>query len=109
MTGGWQARWAQPEQGRAVRGTLQSYIYSKEVTSSILSEQLICYEGQLVLRESLNEGTGTNASLTHRLEFGLSSFFVSFCASVRKFSGRGTVEPDLRGQKANFSVDPSAL
>lgn len=64
MTSGWQARWAQREQGRTVRGMVQSYIYSKEVTSSILSEQLISYEGQLVLRESFNEGRGTNASVT---------------------------------------------
>lgn len=56
---------------------MQSYIYSKEVTSSSLFEQLISYEGQFVLRGFFNEGRGADASLTYRLKFGLLIFFVS--------------------------------
>lgn len=53
---GWQARWAQREQGHTVLDVVHSYIYSKEVTSSSLSEQRISYEGQFGLQRILQWG-----------------------------------------------------
>ena len=73
VTGGRQAHWAQRERGRAVHEIVHSYIYSKEVTSSNLHQQLIPYEGQCVLCGGSNQGTAT---LCDRLKFVLILFFI---------------------------------
>lgn len=106
VTSGWRAHWARQEQGRAVCEMMQSYIYSKEVTSSSLFEQLNSYEGQFVLREFFNEGRGTDVSVTYRLKF-LFSLFLWVC--VRKLIVMRKTRPNSAGHKTMLTVDPSAL